>query len=859
MKDRAAGICILVHQSLCPTGGIRYAEIIRGRLVHVRLEGRITLDLLAVYQHSWNTDTSVQEHLLSQRHALWQALHSAIASIPRRRFICVCGDLNTGLEPSPGRVGPQQSALNSASDQQHCQQLLEDHDLIALNTWSGKNGATCITKQAQTRIDFILIRRRYSSQRMKTCAPDRTHALGTHQNLNYHVPLVAELPCKVKMHSQAHDQSPKLDVQRMMNSPHAEPHLWCRYDSCLRAQVQELLRAGTIPAEQQAYELERVLHKIPLDFFPAKKKHHRPWWISMDVIGVATQRWQQWNAIKTLVSSWKPTLKMFLLLWNHLACQRRLTRTLRQQKHHCRRRFVEGVMKIAGRATDRRDIRGFHKAVRQLSVRSPVKRRPLHDPATHLACGADRELEMFTEHFATHFGSAESTSSASAPLENWTLDKPLLAENLMQSNPWKATPKSLAKMVTFKMHPEMLADALAHIVERLWPLNRTPAVPSVWKDGWITLLCKPGKSGNKVGDYRPIALQSQAGKCILKQVVVDLRIQTEGYLRTSPQFAYLHGRDTYDCIARFLKHQVQACTLARRSRRLLSTLHQGSLPYTCAGGISLAVDLTSAFDTVPRFRLEQCLRELGVEMDLISLIMKWHEDSSYYVEQNRVSSERGVRQGCVIAPVLFILYLHMWLQNVGICHPDISVEDMVTLFADDILFHILIHSKDEALRFLCFLGDVLVHLRSWGLIPNMQKTTLMYHLKGSDVAEFLSDVRGRERGCMGLYLPTSTGERLFVREATHITYLGIIISYHNPEDLTLDHRLGLAKKKYLELRRWWRSSSLTIRTRLQLWYTTVFAVLCYGLVITGTQQQGMQEICWLHLQMYSLYLWHTAR
>ena len=134
---------------------------------------------------------------------------------------------------------------------------------------------------------------------------------------------------------------------------------------------------------------------------------------------------------------------MILLVWFHLTQQRRATRKLRVQNKWCRKQFVQGVTQAAATANDRKDLKAFYKAVRQLNTKLVITKRSLHDPEIHLACGAVQEVSLFTSHYNKHYAASDLYPPTSVPLTTWKIDQSLLAEHLMESNHWKADPSYL--------------------------------------------------------------------------------------------------------------------------------------------------------------------------------------------------------------------------------------------------------------------------------------------------------------------------------------------------------------------------------------------------------------------------------
>ena len=82
----------------------------------------------------------------------------------------------------------------------------------------------------------------------------------------------------------------------------------------------------------------------------------------------------------------------------------------------------------------------------------------------------------------------------------------------------------------------------------------------------------------------------------------------------------------------------------------------------CAGGISFSLDLAGAFDSVPRRLLAQRLFCLGISHDVIHVLMAFHHEARYWTSiaghRTSVTTTQGIKQGCKIAPFLFVSFNH---------------------------------------------------------------------------------------------------------------------------------------------------------------------------------------------------------
>ena len=168
-------------------------------------------------------------------------------------------------------------------------------------------------------------------------------------------------------------------------------------------------------------------------------------------------------------------------------------------------------------------------------------------------------------------------------------------------------------------------------------------MPQQWKDATIKVLHKK-KDRSDCGTYRGIALVSHAGKVFLKIVAHRLSGHCEtGGILPEEQCGFRPGRSTVDML--FVMRRLQE--LGRRRKIPL---------YMCF------IDLQKAYDSVDRELLWKVLARIGVPETMIAVIRQFHDgmrarvrtDDGEYSEWFEV--KQGLRQGCVLSPLLFNVF-----------------------------------------------------------------------------------------------------------------------------------------------------------------------------------------------------------
>ena len=174
-------------------------------------------------------------------------------------------------------------------------------------------------------------------------------------------------------------------------------------------------------------------------------------------------------------------------------------------------------------------------------------------------------------------------------------------------------------------------------------IGRERKVPQQWKDAVITVLHKTGDK-TECGNYRDISLVSHAGKVLLKVVARRLSAYCEAKgLLPEEQCGFRPNRSTTDMM--FVVRRLQE--IGRKARVSL---------FMCF------IDLQKAYDTVDHTLLWQVFTRIGVPPQMIAVIQQFHDGMRACVRpDDGVCSDwfevkQGLRQGCVLSPLLFNIF-----------------------------------------------------------------------------------------------------------------------------------------------------------------------------------------------------------
>eukprot|EP00121_Abeoforma_whisleri_P015008 Awhi_evm1s13836 len=172
-------------------------------------------------------------------------------------------------------------------------------------------------------------------------------------------------------------------------------------------------------------------------------------------------------------------------------------------------------------------------------------------------------------------------------------------------------------------------------------------------------------------------------------------------------------------------------------------------------GISIFLDLQTAFDTVHRKILYQKLLDMKINAKLILLLLSLFEECRSIILNNRSSSSidrlRGLLQGSILSPTLFNIYINVLAEDLCSKFPGTPSNPFpALLIADDIALHLpdlatakkalLIcenWAKTHRIQFNFDKSKVLLHFKFKALRKNIILTLGGKNLLNTDSYEYL--------------------------------------------------------------------------------------------------------------------------
>jgi hypothetical protein len=234
------------------------------------------------------------------------------------------------------------------------------------------------------------------------------------------------------------------------------------------------------------------------------------------------------------------------------------------------------------------------------------------------------------------------------------------------------------------------------------------------------------------------------------------------------------------------------------------------------------VDLKAAFDSVDREALWLLLLKLGLPAKIVTLMKALYTDTLSCVRADGALSDwfcirSGVRQGCVIAPDLFLTPMDRVLERTvhqGFSGVSLGDENFTDLdYADDVsLFATMLEILQMSL-------DILnSEAKTFGLEMNWSKTKVQFVGDAPDPPATIAVGNAQ------------------VDVVESFVYLGSQVHNTGSSDSEVRRRFEIARSRMIELDKNIWHTSITLYTKLRLYRAYILPILLYGCETWTTKQ-----------------------
>lgn len=480
-------------------------------------------------------------------------------------------------------------------------------------------------------IDYAITRQEHQAMVMVTKA-----LRGADDCWTDHRPIFCSLRIRLKPKQRSHTNNPprkRFNITALKDSSSAS-----MYRSALSARLQ------------------RIDHKVddPEDAWTSLKAAIIS--AATESIGFVNRRHQDWfddnsHAIRDLIEQKRKAR----LAWQHnpkskskendfRTIKATVQRTIRKIQNDWWNAKAEEIQGYA----DRSESRNFFQAVRETYGPRSNATHPLRASQDNtLLKDEEAILDRWKEHFEQLLNRPSQATEdlvrnlPQNSVQEWMDEPPTANEVVTAIRAMRTNKASGSDGVPAELLQEGEAHLLNHIHRLFLCIWSTRIIPHELKDANIVTIFKKGDR-SECGNYRGISLLSTTGKVFARVLLNRLQQLSETILPES-QYGFRPNRGTAEMI--FCARQL--LEKAREQQRSM---------------MMVFFDLQKAFDSVPRDALWRVLTKFGCPPVFVQLIQGLHDDMKGSVVHCTSLSppfpiSTGVKQGCILAPTLFTLYL----------------------------------------------------------------------------------------------------------------------------------------------------------------------------------------------------------
>ena len=816
----------LVDQIDCPSS-------IYDRIMKVRFPlscGRY-LSILSVYAPTMQAS---EDTLIS----FYDALRSAVNSVPKEEKLIVLGDFNARVGrdnqtwDALGRYGVGKMNTNGL----RLLELCSECDLVVCNTFFRqklKHKATWTHPRSKIghMIDFIITRQSdladvCSMRVLRSADCDTDHKL---------VRCKLKLRIRKRMRMNGVKAPKRIDVAKLKLPGVTES---------LRAKLDDMEFDGSWNT------FKEQVYNAGVEHLGFRKKAYKDWFDESS------------PAICELL---RTKLDLHVALLNECSSNKSAAERVYKEHKYLLQRELRRLKKTwwlkismqAQKAFDVRDLKSLYDILNasygpKASSVAPLRSR---DNIT-LIKDPNKILDRWQEHFANLFDiPSEVNMAAIDGLRqrelNYDLEKSPSLEEVLSCI--KRVKKDKAPGIDgipielLQVDSETVTKALFNLITAGW--NGSP-IPQDWVDGVLVVLHK-GKASKDVCDhYRGIMLLEVAGK-VLSRLLVDRLLESIcPKVIPESQSGFRSGRGTVDAI--FSARQIQEKCVEQHV-----PLYQ------------VFVDFKKAFDSVNRNALWVVLGKVGCPPRFVDMLKQLHRNMIARVSCNgRLSDpvrvDNGVKQGDIVAPTLFSIYLAVMLSHAfHDCDKGILMHFRTTgrvfnlrrfsaqsktfqvlvrelLYADDA--NLLAHSAEDMQQLIDLLS---AGSTTFGLTISVDKTKVMFTpAPGAAYVKPSIFVYGAMLGVVDNFV-----------------YLGSTLSRDASLDAEIHFRIRNASGAFGKLeKRLWADRGISNKTKLAVYKSCVLTTLLYASETWTVLQRHIKLLERFHQKCLRRILsikWHT--
>lgn len=712
--------------------------------------------------------------------SFYSELEGCLRDVSRRDVLVVMGDWNAKIGVDcyadwRGTVG--KFGVGTTNDRglrllefAHTHDLtiantLHHHKLSRRTTWHSPDGIT------HNQIDYILTSKRFKSS--INAAKTRTYP-GADIGSDHDLVLMA-YKLRLRTSKKSGTQRLSYDLDKL-NDPNICHTLQARiggYYAPLSVLDQDI--------NTMTHDMETALHSAASEVLGPKRPKRKPW--------MTAELLQKCDRRRELRAHRNSDPEAY----------RQANRSVKQAIRTAKESWVNQLCNQVESDLQRGNSKSAYKAIKTLTTTRQPKNNAIEDASGNLVVAPEAISQRWTDYCKELYNfpiqpDRTFIEGASVPNRESSIDSPFLEAEVVQAikqlKNGKAPGIDNIPAELIKQGGHRIVDAMHKICNQIW-------TSKTWPENWTRSLIIPipkKANSNKCENYRTISLISHPSKVMLQLLLNRLRDQVEAIL-SEEQAGFRPKRSTIEQIFNV---------------RILNEKHINSQKHIFHNFI----DFKKAFDRVWHKGLWKIMELFNIDNHIIQVIAALYDNSESAVLIDNMYGEFfrttvGVRQGCLLSPILFNIFLEfMMLEALEGHQPTITVGGRAISnlrFADDID---LIAGSEEELQ---------------DLTERLNRTSKAYGME-------ISTQKSKILVCSNNPMPDTHIEidHQSLEEVTSFTYLGSIITNGTSTTTEVKSRLARCTSANCRLKPLWANRNITLKTKLKLYNTLIVPILLYG-------------------------------
>ena len=459
-----------------------------------------------------------------------------------------------------------------------------------------------------------------------------------------------------------------------------------------------------------------------------------------------------------------------------------------------KRKYIQDLSTEAEEAARMGNTATVYKITKKLCGKNFHNSKPVKAKSGDILSSDKEQGDRWTEHFKETLNQPPPTEELEIEdndnVMNIETEKPTRVEILRSI---KALKKNKAPGIDslqaelLQADSELTTDILSDLMNVIW---EEETLPRDWQQGLIVKLPKKGDLSN-CDNWRGITLLSVPSKVFCKILLQRIEGEIDKKLREE-QAGFRRNRGCIDQIFA-LRNILEQCTEYNEQIHLNF------------------IDFKKAFDSLHREAIWKILKKYGLPDKMIRLIKLFYLNYECSVIlgdklSDWFSVETGVRQGCILSPILFLITIDYVMRQT--CDRPRGIQWTLFKHLEDLDF-----ADDLALisRRLQDLQEKTCRLSNFaaktGLAINISKTKSM-HAPDQDSHILIDNHR--------------------IETVENFIYLGSVISIDNGAEKDIKNRLNKAKGCFAVLQPVWRNNQYSRKTKIRIFKSNVLSILLYG-------------------------------